>query len=655
MDLEPVSLGPFGGADPSIVDDRFVQGTKLRGGQNAIVLEGEWWARGGLQWLLTMPRSFGGENTILWRKILPYEDVNEAGTTQRSRVFFLSRYGVFSIDPTVGDAVTPWHYDYVSLTSGSVTAVNGSLMVVSSSTLGGKFIWDEATGYVYGIKNTAGPQYRLDRPWQGASGAVSVKIVPTMASAYSLTSDVSDATIFRHVPDYSAGGEVYTSSPVVRGAATYLVITFGPSAADDPIAIRVDVDTPVIPATSWFRNSSTTTSPTTKLAVQPRYARAYKERLILGFAADPTGKNPAVTWWYSAPGDLVSWHTGTPGQGASPNVIKFTDSRDPITGLEVSSDLLTIHRAESQMVVQFQPTGPFALDMTPNRQGYGLQNNDLRSLIVANNTQYLLTEGGPAQFSGGQMQYIDPAISDLFIRFRDTATSTVPLYTGHIGWHSPNQGLLGWILRTTTEMSSQQVHGVPWIVLDYRRGRWMLLTVPNFGPGEYPEAAGPEHIATSSGLIFKVPVPIWSGYAYDQIEVEQYAPTPVLVDAQCETPWLDFGTPEQKYLAHIDVMLRATHQPVAAGALVGVPDPASLTLEVFADYRDDTARESFEISVAQSDFASESGFMAPARTIKRVVADMQGSVFKLRFSGDPFRLSNVVVWMRPTSSREKEI
>lgn len=660
-DLKSYSLGPFGGADPRIIDDRFVEGTRLRGGQNAVMLDGEWWCRGGLQWMQTLPRGFGSSTKIAWRKIISYEDTPEAGTSARTRTFFVSRYGVFAIDPSVGDAVTPWHYDYGSLSSTTVTAVQGSLEVVSAGAIGLNFIWVESSGYAYGCAaGGGGTHFRLDRPWQEASGVYTVKIVPTWLIAYSTGTDVTDATIFRQIADYATGGEVYSAapgnSPVCRGPATYLVVAFGPSATDDPIAIRVDLDAPVIPVTNFFRDSSSSSAASTKLAIQPRYVRAYKERLIFGAAADTRGKDALVTWWYSAPGDMVTWHTGVRTKGGTPNLVKFTDSRDPITGLEVSSDMLTIHRASSQSVVSFQPSGQFALDERPNRQGFGLQTNDLRSLIVANNVQYLLTEGGPASFDGQQMSYLDPAISDLFVRFRDIGSGTVPLYTGHIGWHAPDQGMLGWILRTENYLPTAGI-SVPWIVYDYRRNSWMVWTIPTTA-GEYAEAAGPQHISTSRGIVWKIPQPVWGGAADDDVEVEPYIPTPTPVLMTCDTPWTDLGEPEQKWLEQVDVILRAPQQPSFSGNLIGVNDPATFHVDVYTDYKE--ASESGAIlrsrrtsSVSSADYPAESGLKIPGRVILRLSPHIQGSVFRFRFSGDPFRLSNVVLWYRSTESREK--
>jgi len=330
--------------------------------------------------------------------------------------------------------------------------------------------------------------------------------------------------------------------------------------------------------------------------------------------------------------------------GATLNDNRFSDDTDPITGMGVSGDQLTIHRERSQVLVTFDAQGAVDYQQRFNRQGIGVQVNDHRSIIIANNVQYLIANGGPAVWDGQQVQYLDPAICDLWKSFMVGNTiSTSPEFTGHIGWHSPEQRLLGWFINTSVNPSTAETDGIPWLVYDYARNAWSMHIVPRASSSTYPTGASGKFLMMSDGSVVELPFPMAESTAL-ATDWRPATQADESIDYVAQTQWMDLGMPTQKHLEFLDLVLRDA----------GYAGTTTLSIEVCTDYSE-VVRETTTLTVADTDWPTVGGYNFASRLRRRKSLNCQGHVFRFTFrSSVPFRLSNAFPWFRPTGGRKQE-
>lgn len=680
MARQRVSLAPLLGVNSRRVSDKALQGTYMRGGFNVELRDGEWWTRLGESDLGSGKIRYG---SCPWWWIV---DVNSDLTVIANPWWALALTATGTVEELYTAAVT----ENVAVTNGSANVTTSTTRVVDQLILMG--VGD--TSEVYRVVSRVGTAAVLDRPYEGSTNAAkSCRFIDPLARNTAGTATTfttvgigawlpqGSCVVFEQLVSHTAT-DLYAASPTLTGGNLHLVIT-----SNVGVPVAIDLSAYLAGATvgvrrSWFYNTALGSSAAVigsdsnvdLIYARGVYAEVYKGRLFIGAATDANGKYGTRTVWYSQIGDLGRWHTGIAGQTAAPNFKTFDGEGNAIADIKALQDDLVIHRQDTQEVCSATQSGSQPFTFRSNNQGIGIRNYyQTNRVVVANGVQFIWTQQGPAIFDGRGVQLICEdargALAALnFIRSARTVSHVAHdkvkrrlyWFSGRPGLSTRHQDALP-ATATTTLLSGDQIQNYASVfVYDYENNSFWFEDRPtSLGSGTYTRSSteGPVLcVSRVDGTIVKVISTNTNGKDPDHL-----APTTsgsdVVVNAQVETPWLDFGNLSQKMLAEVEVSVRS---PELGGDQfddgVSVTGTPWLRMRVYGDKNRYTAQADVgdTYSLAGSQITTREDFRQSPLGLLTLTPRSHGRQFKLVFSNGltsaattagysvlPFRISDI--------------
>lgn len=707
MALSVARLLPGRGLDLSYMDDRALDGSPMRGADNVRLVDGEWWTREGTKAL----RGVAGGGT-------PVHFVSIDVSRSTRRHFLIGQQACLEID--VEGSTYACSVPYSPSWTGTVNFTNNSATVSNVTTVTGNadhvnllYGFDsDGVQCVYSVSSySAGSStFVLADKYRGATAAtVSVSgfaspsrnQYQTGLTNFGTTYPVSWC-VFRQRTTYTEGavwgGGAATAplykdaSPALAAGGMYLVWSHGRypgsgvyNGATGPNLIRLDA-TETIKCDAMRRTQSSMTAAVAfATSDEPTAVATHRDRLIV-VRGDENAKNDNRTIWYSEPGDLMRWHTGTAGGSppATNNLLRLTEGNDPIQGLLPLGPSLIVHRTQSQ--VSLTPTGSSSFPPGPytieyNEQGVGCVSPS--TLLSVRGAHIFWSQYGPAQFDGQRCTPLDPALSRVGAQLRGTAewaNGTYPLLTGlHAVYHAARQEL--WFRFSPGAVSD------PWEGALANRSRFLVYSL-NSGAStiasitdalcvgvfrrkvdgaEFVVAAltdssrAPIVQVTQTGKVYDTPA-AGAGTIFDETRSKY--------PAYVETKWFNFGTETEKEITKLEIEFRALSTSSSYQNEVG-DDMDTSAFKYMLEIHTDLDMSKFAVqqvlTVTPSDLTGLSSYAEGRRMLPRVVVvpkvRVQGNLFKFRIKNfgtgisisQPFRIAQVQVFYedREATRREK--
>lgn len=690
-------LLPGRGLDLSYIDDRALEGNPMRGCDNVRLVDAEWWTREGEKCLrgntLPFPASY------LVSVDLTY------GNTDYRRHFLIGSNAVIEVaaSSTIVAGVTTaptykYTVPYKDAWAGTVSFTNGSA-TATYTTSSGDPDWvnllygNDADGVqtVYFAKKTATGTFTLETTYKGATNA--------SYSTYGFTGPDSNPsqdrlwktgwTIFRQRVAYSVGdvwggagaaaGPLYLDrSPALAAGGIYLVWCPGVKGSrgqPGPYLIRLDATENLYGQFMRMTQASTSSATAFSSDNKPHYVATHRDRLVIS-RADENGNNDDRTVWYSQPGNLMYWHTGTAGGSppATHNNIKLTEGMDPITALAPLGDSLIVHRARSQ--VALRPTGSAAFPPGPytisyNDQGIGCVSQ--KTLVSIRGQHIFTSEYGPMVFDGAQCQPLNATLKRVASQLRNTAEWTPGgAYPGnlHTIYHAARQEL--WFSLPGTSFDSWESGSNAERYLVYNL-ETQEMTVSRYysiyvGGTFRDDVTGQEIVVAmrnkaEGGTLLGLTQTL---LCKDRSTTDPIGGTAVAVPAYVETKWHNFGSETEKEIVKLELDIRTTTANFYTNDTF-TDDPGgdlTLTLEIHADY-DLGSYVVQQVVTVPSASMNVVGYAEGKRVTPRVLVvpkvRCQGNLFKFRIrntgtgtSTQPFRLSQMSVYFEERQSTRRE-
>lgn len=575
-DRTRVALSPLLGTNSRRVSDHALGGTYMRGGYNVELRDGEWWSRQGE----TLVTKRLGSTPWWW-----IFDVNRDLTVIANPWWALALDGTGKVTELYTAAVT----ENLAVTNGSAAATSTTNRTVAQLILAGA----GATNSVYRVASHVGNAVTLDRPYEGATNAAlscryvdplprditgtSVGYTTTLATNFQ-----GSAVVYEQLVTHAAA-DSHAASPALTGRTLLLVIT-----SNIGVPVAIDLSAYLAGATagvkrSWFYNTALATalvigsdSTVDQLKARGVWAEVYKGRLFIAAATDPNGAYGSRTIWYSQIGDLLWWHTGIKGQTATPNFKTFDGEGDPIGEMKTLQDSLVIHRQWKQEICNDTQSLAQPFTFRTNAQGIGVFDRFPSNRVVSTqNVHFLWTPQGPAVFDGNT---VTPIAQDAAMALAAYTLIQAPNKILHVQHDSVRRRIYWWqrsisqrhqaalpATATITFTSGDQVQNyLTCFVLDYANNAYWFEDRPHsFGGGSATSQqaisdTGVLHLSRVDGTIVKM---FGSSATIDTADTDLLAPdvaNDVIVNAQVETPWLDFGSLQTKRLTEVELIHRYT-------------------------------------------------------------------------------------------------
>lgn len=703
MALSVARLLPGQGLDLSYLDDRALDGNPMRGADNVRVVDGEWWTREGTKALRGVA---GGGMPVHFASLdLMY------GNTATRRHFLIGRQAVIEVAVEAGTYACS--VPYTASWTGTVDFSNGSVSVNSvTTTTGNPDHVDLLYGYdsdgvqvVYTVASySAGtPKFTLRNQYRGNTAttvAVSGFASPTRAVSTSLA-DLGRVSycIFRQRTAY-ASGDVWggagaataplymDKSPALAAGGLYLVWAPGrwvSGGTNGPCLIRLD-QTETIKGEFMRKTQASFTSATAfSNGDAPKQVTTHRDRLLV-VRADENNSNDDRTVWYSAPGDMMRWHTGTAGgsPAATHNNIKLTEGQDPITALMPLGPSLIVHRTHSQ--TSLTPTGSASFPPGPytiehNEQGIGCLSQS--ALVNIRGAHIFLSQYGPMQFDGQRCSPLNPALTRVVSQLSGTAewVNDTNTLSGLLAvYHAPRQEI--WFRFSPTAVAD------PWEGAITSRSRFLVYSIETSNMSIVSttdaetigvfrrQTSGAEFVVGTLNDFNRYPLVQFTqtSAAYDTANpsnlVTVFDATKVKFPAYVETKWFNFGTETEKEIVKLELELRALSTSSSYQNEV-VTDLDTSAFKYMLEIHTDLDLTKFAVqqvvTVTPSDLTGLSAYAEGRRMLPRVIVvpkvRVQGNLFKFRIRNfgtgisvsQPFRLSQIQVFYedREATRREK--
>ena len=676
--IRRVPLGPLMGSNGTRITDRALQGTYMRGAYNVELRDGEWWTRKGEQ---TISTRFG---STIWRWVF---DVN------RDLSIICNEWYALAWDNSNNRVAPLYEGTAMATLSTAFTASSATCTVTGGPPVVNQLLLRSGSGFtqhVYRVTavSGAGPYtVTLDRPYENGTETLNCRFIDSLArntagtwTTHSNGSQVGgSAVLFEQLvtnPAGPAAGSAHGASPATTGGNLYLIIVGNRGV---PVAINITAylgAAAVAPLRLFFYNTALGTptqigSNTSTDGLTPRgvWAEVYKNRLFIAAAPDPNGNYGSRTIWWSQIGDFTRWHTGISGQTAAPNFKTFDGEANGIAEMKTLQDALIIHRDYTQVICNATGSSAQPFSFRENNQGIGIRHYIRRNrVVVAAGVHFLWTEQGLAVFDGNAVTPVArEALSDWYAMQMIGARSTITLML-----HDPLTRRIYCYgggrrhtnakpdLATITYTSGDQVSNyISCFVYDYATNAFWWEDRPyaaGGGTATVSNANPPQLIASRVDGTLVAITNRTRGSDPDHLAPETSG-SDVLVYAQVETPWIDFGTNEVKVLKLVETSERSHLGGGLFDPITSVTDGNWwLRLRVYADHDPSTALADVGAVVDSTDaqLSTTEGQYAPSRFVRVFTPRVHGRQFKLRFSNDltsaasavsykqaPFRLSDI--------------
>jgi hypothetical protein len=554
-----VALGPLLGQNGTRVADRTINGTFMRGGYNVGLRDGEWWVRKGQKLL---DSRIGG---VPWWWVM---DIN-ADLSIVANAFYALAYNVpgAKVEPLYTPDVT----ESVSFTNNSATATSTTMRTVGQLIL-------VPTDEVYRVTGVAGTTVTLNRVYTDTTASETCRFIDplnrdttgTHTGINTATPRLGSCVVFEQLVTNSSAA-VHAASPATTAGHSYLVIT-----SDRGVPVAVDLTayqngSPVDPVRLFFYNTSIGTPAQigadyafTSLNPRGVFAEVYRGRLFISYATDPSGLYGDRTIWYSQRGDLLRWHTGIQGQTAAPNFITFEGEGNEIAEMKNLSDDLVVHRWYSRelLTATGSASGPFSRRTHSVRIGIHDQFAMTSRVVTANGVHYIWTRNGPAVFDGSNVTLIAQRV------YRDLlATEAIDEQGGVVcALHDERNRYVVWVLGTNSSTRHQDAlpasssdHATV-LIYEYDTDEAWLEDHPKIkGGGTCTQIDGGSNVpqllvSRGDGSILMMH---GRTTAKDADFTDPDNGAAVTVNAQVETPWMDFGTLQTKQLLQVELVMRS--------------------------------------------------------------------------------------------------
>ena len=691
MPMSVARLLPGRGLDLSYMDDRAVEGNPMRGCDNMRLVDAEWWVRDGEKCLRGSTLPFPAAHIVSLD--LTY------GNTDYRRHFLIGSNAVIEVAAnSVSSSVPPtyaYSVPYSPSWTGTISFTNGSA-TATYTTATGNPDWvnllygndSDAVQTVYYATKTAVGTFTLETTYQGAtnaafasSGFVGPDSAPTQDNVYK-----TGWTVFRQRTQYAEAyfwgtapgtGPLYTdTSPALATGGIYLVWAPGVRGSrlcPGPFLIRLDVTERLI--FEFMSMTQTVAVGRFTNLNRPHFMATHRDRLMV-VRGDDNNQNDDRTIWYSAPGNLMYWHTGTAGgtPPATHNYIKLSEGGDPITAVAPLGDSLIVHRSRSQ--VALRPTGSVAFPPGPytityNDQGLGCISQ--KSLVNVRGLHVFMSEYGPVQFDGARCQPVGGTLKRVASQLRNTAEwAPGDNYPGnlHTIYHAARQDLWFSLPATAFDSWESTTAGDRYLVYNLETQEMTVTKYYSiYSGGTFRDGTTGQEVVVAmrnkadGGALLQLTQTM---LCKDRSTTDPKGGTAVAVPAYVETKWHNFGSETEKEIIKLEVEVRTTafnyytndtYSDDSGGDL-------ALTLEIQADYD-------------LGNYVVQQVFTVPAATIgvttvaegKRVTPRVlvvpkvrcQGNLFKFRIrntgtgtSTQPFRISQVSVFFEERDSTRRE-
>lgn len=691
-------LLPGRGLDLSYMDDRAIEGNPMRGGDNVRLVDAEWWTREGEKFLRG--------NTIPYPASYLVSVDLTYGNTDVRRHFLIGSNAVIEVDAnsTVSGGVTTaptykYTIPYSTAWTGTVSYTNGSTTATYTTTTGNPDWVDMLYGLdadgvqtVYFAKKTAVGTFTLASAYAGTTNAAYSASGFTGPDANPSQDQIwkTGWAIFRQRVPYSVGdvwggggaaatGPLYIDrSPALAAGGIYLVWCPGVKGSrgqPGPFLIRLDATENLYGQFMRQTQSSTSSAVAFSADNRPHYVVTHRDRLVIS-RADENGVNDDRTVWYSQPGNLMYWHTGTAGGSppATHNNLKLTEGMDPITALAPLGDALIVHRSRSQ--VALRPTGSAAFPPGPysisyNDQGIGCISQ--KTLVSVRGQHIFTSEYGPMTFDGASCAPLNATLKRVAAQLRNTAEwAPGQNYPGnlHTIYHAARQEL--WFSLPGTSFDSWEsgsnaerylIYGLETQEMTVSRYYSIYSggTFRDSGTGQEivvamrNKAQGGTLLALTQTLLCK-----------DRDTANPYSGTAAAVPAYVETKWHNFNSETEKEIIKLELDLRTTALNYYTNDTY-FDDPGgdlNLTLEIHADYDLGNYVVQQLVTVPSANMyvtAYAEGKRMTPRVLVVPKVRCQGNLFKFRIrntgtgtSTQPFRLSQISVYFEERESTRRE-
>jgi len=671
MPRRSVSLAPLMGTNAARIADGALDRTFMRGGYNVEARDGEWWTRKGEANIAARLGS-----TPWWWIIDVNQDLIIICNAWYALVLSSQTEATASkVSSPYAAAIT----ESVSYTLSSLTCTSATTRVADQLML----IGTQPTSEVYRVKSRSGTTITLDRAYEGASGAKSTAFYDPLArdttGAATTHSDgarvLGSAVVFEQLVSHTATA-IHAASPVITGGNLLLVIT---SNQGVPVAIDLTAYLAASPAAVkrlifYKTNLSTPTvigSDTASDGLKPRgiFAGVYKGRLFIGAASDANGAYGSRTVWWSQIGDALKWHVGIAGQTAAPNYKTFDGEGNAIAGVAVLGEDIVMHRDDSQEIGSATQSAAQPFAFQTNRQGIGLRGSvRANRVVVANDAHYMWTTQGPMVFDGRRVSPIAPESLRAIFAQRFAQIRTPVTLMAHDSllrrvyfWATSgarHQDALPANAGKTSADGNAYDEYIPVFVFDYLTGSsWFE---------DRPYAAGAGMASTANGLPAQLHLSRIDGTivrasgrnkALDaSIAAPETSGSDIAVNAQVETPWVNFGGLSRKSVPRVEVITRALAGEGLYDGITGISGNLWLRMRVYVDYNSLTARADvgciYDSATAQASDLTE--FSQSALLVQDFTPRAHGRQFKFVFSNAltaaattagyvqaPFRISDI--------------
>lgn len=703
MALSVARLLPGQGLDLSYIDDRALDGNPLRGADNVRVVDGEWWTREGTTPIRGVVG--GGPFSYVLSIDLMYDNnaVRRHFAIGQASVIEFERDNAGLFNETI---------PYVPSWSGVVSFTNNNAVATINSTITGNvqhvdllygYDSDGVSRVVYGVTpNAGGTQFTLTGAYRGptAANTASFGFVSPMRDSSGGRQSLHRPAfcVFRQNVTYAVGAVWGSSasataplfmerSPALAAGGLYLVWSTGRNngtlGARGPVLIRLDAMEQIKGEFMRQTQSSFTSAVSFSSGDPTRHLATHRDRLIV-VRADENGTNNDRTIWYSAPGDLMRWHTGTAGgsPAATHNNIKLTEGQDPITALMPLGSSLVVHRTMSQTMLTPTgsasfPPGPYTIEH--NHQGLGCQSK--LALVSVRGMHIFLSQYGPTQFDGQRCYPLEAALTRAIAQLGGTAewvNDEHYISSLQMVYHAARQNLWFSVSNAGARDSWEGREGRKYLVYDLERKNIELHTFPitfsSIGTLRWENNSEvvvgfiedsqryPMVQLTQTGATYDaaVPGPTTTIFSTPKDSFQSYV----------ETKWHNFGTETEKEIVKLELDLRvlstsSTYQNEVVADLA--TSAFKYMLEIHTDLDLSTFAVQQVVTVTPTDLTGQSAYSEGRRMVPRVIVvpkvRVQGNLFKFRIrnfgSGislsQPFRVSQIQVFYedREATRREK--
>jgi len=602
-----------------------------------------------------------------------------------------------------GGVVTAPTYKYTvpysAAWTGTVGFINNSTTATFTTTTGNPdwvnlLYGNDADGVqsVYYATRTGATTFTLSTAYQGTTTASYLSSGFTGPDSNPAQNQVyrTSWTIFRQRTAFSVGdvwggagtaaGPLYLDkSPALTAGGIYLVWCPGVKGSrgySGPYLIRLDATENLYGEFMRMTQASTSAATAFNVNDKPHFVATHRDRLVI-VRADENNKNDDRTIWYSAPGNLMYWHTGTAGGSppATHNNIKLTEGMDPITAMAPLGDALVVHRLRSQ--VSLRPTGSAAFPPGPytisyNDQGIGCVSQ--KTLLTIRGQHVFWSEYGPMSFDGAQCQPLSATLKRVAAQLRNTAEwAPGGNYPGnlHAIYHAARQDL--WFSLPGTSFDSWESGENAERYLIYNLDS-QEMTVNRYasvysGGTFRDDVAGTEMVVAmrnknQGGTLLGLTQTL---LCKDRATASPITGTAVDVPAYVETKWHNFGTETEKEIIKLEIDLRtAAANFYTNDTYVDYPSgDMTLMIEIHADYdlANYVVQQVFTIPAATMAVQTyaEGKRMTPRVLIVPKVR-CQGNLFKVRIRNTgtgittsfPFRLSQITAYFEERESIRRE-